>query len=155
MNTTNSKSAKIDALKNYAKEHGLKVRFQESKTYCGDFCIFIYDKSFRNSYAVGYDGTYDSKHDLDACIKDAYNWIDKRDKRFIYRDGRWNYGHYHLILWKDKESWDKEHYLTTEDADTAAAKYVAQGYAVKCYDQQPNGKSKLYKTYGDMSNVKQ
>jgi hypothetical protein len=144
----------IDALKAYAKEHGLTVRFRDKKTDQGDFCIFIYDKNFRESYAVGYDGTYNSQYGctLDDCIKSAYKWIDKRDKRFIFRDGKWQYGRYHFILWKDKKSWDKEHYLTAEDADTAAAAYVVQGYAVVCYLTSPTDNSyELFKTYGDVA----
>ena len=34
----------IKKLKEYAKEHGLEIRFRDHTTPLGDFCIFIYDK---------------------------------------------------------------------------------------------------------------
>ena len=141
----------ISELKQYAKEHGLEVRFRDHKTDQGDFCIFIYDRqNFRNSYAVGYDGDWQSKCiSFDKCLKSAYRWIERRDKRFTFRDGRWQYGHFHFIIWKDRDGSDREHYLTMEDADKAAAEYMKQGYCVVCYDQEPNGKSKIAKVYGD------
>ena len=141
----------ISALKQYAKEHGLEVRFRDHKTDQGDFCIFIYDKAnFRESYAVGFDGYYGSKAiGFDKCLKSAYHWIDKRDKRFTYRDGRWQYGHFHFIVWKNKEARDLDHYLTIEDANKAAKEYVNQGCCVVCYDQPPMGKSRLAKVYGN------
>lgn len=142
----------INALKEYAKVHGLDVRFRDHKTDQGDFCIFIYDRqNFRKSYAVGYDGDWQSKAvSFDKCLKSAYRWIDKRDKRFTFRDGRWQYGRYHLIVWKDGNGSDRDYYLTTEDADKAAADYLAQGYAVACYNEAPEGKSHPAKFYGDI-----
>ena len=44
----------ISKLKEAAKKNGLEVRFRDHKTNQGDFCIFIYDKSFRKTYAVGF-----------------------------------------------------------------------------------------------------
>ena len=142
----------ISELKQYAKAHGLDVRFRDHKTDQGDFCIFIYDRdNFRKSYAVGFDGDWQSKAvPFDKCLKSAYRWIDKRDKRFTLRDGRWQYGRYHFIIWKDGNGQDCAHYLTTEDADKAAAEYMAQGYAVACYDQTPEGKSRPAKFYGNI-----
>jgi hypothetical protein len=141
----------ISELRKVAKEHGLEVRFRNTPNEQGDFCIYIYDKNFRESYAVGYDGDNNGDYGLsfDNCLKMAYKWIDKRDKRFIFREGRWQYGHYHFIIWRDQTSSDREHYLTIEDADRAAADYVKQGYAVVCYDQEPSGRSKLAKVYGN------
>ena len=146
-----NKDITISALKEYAKEHGLSVRFMDSRTYRGDFCIFIYDKAnFRKTYAVGYDGSYNSTHgtDLDNCIMDAYRWIDERDKRFTFRDGRWWYGRFHFIVWKDGNSQDDKFHLTIEDADKAAEKLVKDGYCVVCYDTPPTGKTRLVKVYG-------
>jgi hypothetical protein len=80
----------IQKLKQHAKEHGLKVRFRDHTTPSGDFCIFIYDKTYRNSYAVGFDGCWGlSNISFDKCLKSAYNWIDKRDKRFEKINGVW------------------------------------------------------------------
>lgn len=141
----------INKLEQYAKQHGLKIRFRNRKTDQGDFCIFIYDQvNFRKSYAVGFDGDWDSKCvPFDKCLKSAYNWIDRRDKRFTFRDGRWQYGRYHFIIWKDGDGSDREHYLTMEDADKAAAEYMKQGYCVVCYEVEPNETSRLAKVYGD------
>ncbi len=143
----------VSELRKVAKEHGLEIRFRNTKTAQGDFCIYIYDrKNFRNSYAVGYDGSWNSKAvNFEKCLAAAYKWIERRDKRFIFRDDRWQYGHYHFIIWKDKNGKDCEHYLTIGDADKAAADYVKQGYAVVCYDQEPSGKNRLAKVYGDYS----
>ena len=143
---------KISELRRKAAEQGLEIRFRSSKTMRGDFCIFIYDrKNFRDSYAVGFDGSWKSKYgcDFDACVRMAYRWIEKRDKRFTFRDGRWQYGHYHFIVWKDRDGRDMNYYLTIEDADKAAAEYVSQGCCVVCYADLPSGKSTLAKVYGE------
>ena len=88
-----SKEIEIQKLKQYAKEHGLKVRFRDYTTPSGDFCIFIYDKTYRNSYAVGFDGCWGKEKSnpcsFEACIRSAYNWIEKRDKRFEKINGVW------------------------------------------------------------------
>lgn len=84
--------SKINELKAVAETHGLKVRFHDHNTNMGDFCIFIYDKSVRKSYMVGFDGNWDSKTlPFDVCLKSAYNWIEKRDKRYTKVDGKWHY----------------------------------------------------------------
>ena len=70
---------KIAELKAYAKKHGMEVRFRNHRTNQGDFCIFIYDRSFRpRSYAVGFDGDYEScgGTDFGKCLKQAYKEID-------------------------------------------------------------------------------
>lgn len=140
----------ISELRKVAKEHGLEIRFRNTKTDQGDFCIYIYDKTFRKSYAVGYDGDWDGNYiDFESCLKSAYNWIKNRDNRFVYRDGRWQYGRYHFIIWRYGQSSDQEHYLTIEDADEAAARYTARGYCVVCYDEDVNGRSRLAKVYGN------
>lgn len=80
----------IADLKQLAIQHGCKIRFQNHRTNAGDFCIFIYDKSFRNSYAVGFDGSYDSKCcDFEACVNSAKQWLEHRDKRFVKVNGVW------------------------------------------------------------------
>ena len=85
----------INKLKAVAKENGLEVRFHDHKTNMGDFCIFIYDKSVRKSYMVGFDGLWGiveySKLSFDVCLRSAYKWIEKRDKRYTKVDGKWVY----------------------------------------------------------------
>lgn len=88
----NSVEIKINELKAVAKANGLKVRFRDHKTNQGDFCIFIYDKTFRKTYAVGFDGDWKSDTtDFEFCLRQAYNWIENRDKRFEKVDGKWIY----------------------------------------------------------------
>lgn len=88
----NSVEIKINELKAKAKANGLEVRFRNHKTNMGDFCIFIYDKSIRKSYMVGYDGYWNSGYiPFEVCLKDAYNWIEKRDKRYNKVSGKWIY----------------------------------------------------------------
>ena len=83
---------KIHELKAVAEVHGLKVRFHDHKTNMGDFCIFIYDKNVRKSYMVGFDGNWNSKVvPFDVCLKSAYNWIEKRDKRYQKVNGEWKF----------------------------------------------------------------
>ena len=141
---------KISELRRKAAEQGLSIRFRNTPTDCGDFCIFIKDPAYRPGYAVGFDGDWNSKSvGFDKCLASAYHWIEKRDKRFTFRDGRWQYGHYHFIVWKDRDGRDMNYYLTIEDADKAAAEYVSQGCCVVCYDEPPSGKSTLAKVYGE------
>jgi len=89
--------AKINKLKAVAKENGLEVRFRNHTTNMGDFCIFIYDKSVRKSYMVGFDGLWGiveySTLSFKSCLENAYNWIEKRDKRYTKVDGKWVYTH--------------------------------------------------------------
>jgi len=88
-------TAEINKLKTVAKENGLEVRFHDHKTNAGDFCIFIYDKSVRKSYMVGFDGLWGivefSKLSFKSCLNCAYKWIEKRDKRFEKVNGKWIY----------------------------------------------------------------
>jgi len=85
-------TTEINKLKAVAKENGLEVRFRNHTTNMGDFCIFIYDKSVRKSYMVGFDGNWNSKKlTFNACLRSAYHWIEKRDKRYIKSNGRWWY----------------------------------------------------------------
>lgn len=84
--------AKINKLKAVAKENGLEVRFRNHTTNAGDFCIFIYDKSVRKSYMVGFDGNWNSKKlTFNVCLRSAYKWIEKRDKRYTKVDGKWKF----------------------------------------------------------------
>jgi len=86
-------TTEIKKLKAVAKKNGLEVRFHDHKTNMGDFCIFIYDKSVRKSYMVGFDGLWGilecSRFSFGVCLRSAYNWIEKRDKRYTKVDGRW------------------------------------------------------------------
>ena len=85
-------TTEINKLKAVAKKNGLEVRFHNHNTNAGDFCIFIYDKSVRKSYMVGFDGSWGSKTlPFDVCLRSAYNWIEKRDKRYIRENGVWRY----------------------------------------------------------------
>ena len=88
-------TTEINKLKAVAKENGLEVRFHNHNTNAGDFCIFIYDKSVRKSYMVGFDGLWGiveySKLSFDVCLRSAYKWIEKRDKRYTKVDGMWVY----------------------------------------------------------------
>ena len=85
-------TTEIKKLKAIAKKNGLEVRFHNHNTNAGDFCIFIYDKSVRKSYMVGFDGYWGSKTlPFDVCLRSAYNWIEKRDKRYTKVDGMWVY----------------------------------------------------------------
>ena len=60
----------IDKLRDVAKANGLWIRFHDHKTNMGDFCIFIYDKSVRKSYMVGFDGSWGSKTSpFDVCLQ--------------------------------------------------------------------------------------
>ena len=141
---------KIELLRKEAEKQGLKIRFRKTPTDQGDFCIFIYDPSFRKGYAVGFDGDNTGEGvSFDQCLSSAYRWLEKRDKRFILRDDRWQYGRYHFVLWKDGNGKDSDHYLTIDDADKAAEIFVSQGYCVVCYDQNPNGTYTFLKVYGD------
>ncbi len=85
----------INKLKKVAKENGLEVKFRNHRTTMGDFCIFIYDKSVRKSYIVGYDGLWGivefSKLSFKSCLEKAYNWIEKRDIRYTKVDNRWRF----------------------------------------------------------------
>jgi hypothetical protein len=85
-------TAEINKLKVVAKENGLEVRFRNHTANMGDFCIFIYDKSVRKSYMVGFDGNWNSKKlTFNVCLRSAYKWIEKRDKRYTKVDGKWWY----------------------------------------------------------------
>lgn len=83
----------IQKLKQHAKEHGLEIRFRDHTTAQGDFCIFIYDKTYRNNYAVGFDGYWgmgkSNPCSFETCVRSAYKWIEKRDKRFEKINGIW------------------------------------------------------------------
>lgn len=89
MNMSDKVFQAIAQLKTMAIEHGCRVRFQNHRTNAGDFCIFIYDKAFRNSYAVGFDGNWDGKINFEQCMKDAKHWLLYRDKRFHKVNGVW------------------------------------------------------------------
>jgi len=71
-------AAKLVELENLAKANGLSVKVKTSRLADGDgaFCIFIYDKSKKSSYMVGFDGHFDSEDlDFKTCIGLSVDWI--------------------------------------------------------------------------------
>ena len=67
---------KLYALYDLGGENGLKVKVRTYPNVCGDFCIFIYDKSVKQSYMVGFDGDFDSETNVDYCIAESVKWIE-------------------------------------------------------------------------------
>ena len=69
---------KLYALYDLGAKNNLKVKVRTYTNVCGDFCIFIYDKSVKESYIVGFDGEFDesSKLTIDYCIDESVKWID-------------------------------------------------------------------------------
>ena len=71
-------AAKLVELENLAKANGLSVKVKTSRLAGGDgaFCIFIYDKSKKASYMVGFDGCFDSEeNNFKSCIAESVEWI--------------------------------------------------------------------------------
>ena len=67
---------KIKELRKYAADADMKIMFRTYPNNFNTFCIFIYDRRFRkHTYAVGYDGCFDSDGDFDKCLKQAYDEI--------------------------------------------------------------------------------
>lgn len=61
-------------IRNYAKEHGLSIRFRNGKD--NEFTIFIYDKSKSNNYIIGFDGSRTATTcNLEYCCNQAYKFI--------------------------------------------------------------------------------
>ena len=78
VNKIGSESAKkLYALYDLGGENGLKVKVRTYPNVCGDFCIFIYDKSVKSSYMVGFDGNFEGSLSIDYCINQAVEWIKK------------------------------------------------------------------------------
>ena len=68
---------KIKELRKYAADANMQIRFKTYPDNFNTFCIFIYDRSFKeHTYAVSFDGTFDSDGDFDDCLKQAYDQID-------------------------------------------------------------------------------
>ena len=64
----------LEFIRNYAKEHGLSIRFRNGKD--NEFTIFIYDKSKSNKYIIGFDGSRTATTcDLEYCCNQAYRYI--------------------------------------------------------------------------------
>ena len=84
-------NAKITKLKKFATKNGLVIKFRNFPTMAGDFCIFIYDLSYRKSYTVGFDGVNSQKYGctFNQCVKQSYNWIRNRDSRFRKEKDKW------------------------------------------------------------------
>ena len=69
-------SDKINTLRRYLKRNGMELRFRNTKTMAGDFCIFLYDKSMQSRYLVGYDGSWDKDNKgFLECINQVYGYI--------------------------------------------------------------------------------
>lgn len=68
---------KIKELRKYAADADMRIMIKTYPDKFNTFCIFIYDRRFRDhTYAVGYDGCFDSDGDFDKCLKQAYDEID-------------------------------------------------------------------------------
>ena len=67
----------LEELKRKAAEKGLTVRVRTYETMAGDFCIFIYDKSVKDSYMVGFDGCFVSQFSItfEDCLKASEKWV--------------------------------------------------------------------------------
>ena len=73
----------IKRLKDLCKDKGLTIRFIDKTNDAGDFTIFIYDKSVKSSYLIGYDGYWNPKHcDLTfkKCAQRALKYKKKKKK---------------------------------------------------------------------------
>lgn len=82
----------IRELKEEAKSYGCNIRFSTRKTPCGDFHIFVYDKSLQDTYLVGYDGSFGGKTwNPERCVGLARHWLKVRDKRFVKENGKWRF----------------------------------------------------------------
>ena len=71
-------AAKLVELEKLAESKGLKVRVRTARPneMVGDFCIFIYDKSKKPSYMVGFDGCFDGMYyDFNNCVEQSVEWI--------------------------------------------------------------------------------
>ena len=75
---------KLRDLRSYARDRGFRIRFRNSPTNMGDFCIFLYVGNNKH-YQVGYDGIWSAKEDnvtnFDKCLENAYHFID----RWVYQ----------------------------------------------------------------------
>lgn len=59
-------------------ESPLTIKFRDKETNYGDFTIFIYDKSKKSSYLIGYDGYWDKyQPTFETCAKEAIDFIKK------------------------------------------------------------------------------
>lgn len=69
---------KVEAAKEEAKAKGLVLKFRNKPTNAGDFTFFIYDKSVKNGYLVGYDGGWNSStYNFDKCLELTLDYIRK------------------------------------------------------------------------------
>lgn len=74
-----SRDIAILNLNELARVKNMKIRFRNTPTNAGDFCIFVYENG-NNHYSVGFDGSNNSAEypelSFDNCIKKAKNWIE-------------------------------------------------------------------------------
>lgn len=76
-------SQTINYLKDLCKDKGLTIRFRDKANDAGDFTIFIYDKSVKPGYLVGYDGYWDPKYSdltFKKCAQLALKYINNYKK---------------------------------------------------------------------------
>jgi len=81
---TKNPSDIINYLKDMGSIKGLEIKFRNKTTNSGDFTIFIYDKSIKKNYLVGFDGDWSAKPDDDIsfiqCAKMAEKYINDYKK---------------------------------------------------------------------------
>ncbi len=73
----------INHLKDLCKDKGLTIKFRDKESNAGDFTIFIYDKSVKPGYLVGYDGYWDPKYSnytFKKCAQLALEYINNYKK---------------------------------------------------------------------------
>ena len=68
----------VKYLKDLAKEKGLEVRFINHTNNTGDFHIFLYDKTKKKDYIIGFDGYWHTNEEwlsFPKLCKDVEEWI--------------------------------------------------------------------------------
>ena len=137
----------IAELRQVAKQNGLQIRFRDVPNEQGDFCIFIYDKSFRKSYLVGFDGDNNGHVSFEKCLKSAYNWIESRDRRFTKQGGKWLYKPYNVTYGSSNGHGGQDTYLHSFEAENAALKLRQQYTRVNVLHIDINDKVTVIRKY--------
>ena len=75
-----SRDIAILNLKEFARAKNMRIRFRNTPTNAGDFCIFIYENG-KNHYSVGWDGSNNEllypDMSFNKCVQKAKEWINK------------------------------------------------------------------------------
>ena len=137
----------IAELRQVAKQNGLQIRFRDVPNEQGDFCIYIYDKSFRKYYLVGFDGDNNGHISFEKCLKSAYNWIEKRDRRFTKQGGKWLYKPYNVTYGNRNGHGGQDTYLHSFEAENAALKLRKQYARVNVLHIDNNDKVTVIRKY--------